>query len=77
MEYMPPTGRLYKVQAINYWTVVMKPEGTLSRSWNLYGEQRALGKCLRWCWEQATKMGAGECPWQWVKDIGDWRSWTR
>jgi hypothetical protein len=75
-QYLPPgsPARIWKDLAwCDRWQVKYAPYGTLSRSFQLYGEMNALARCLNWAWHFHTLTNPGQvCPYGWVLEA-DWR----
>ncbi|MAC17906.1 MAG: hypothetical protein CMC97_06380 [Flavobacteriales bacterium] len=70
--FIAPTARLYKAVESNRWKVWYPGRKGISRSWLLYGEILALGKCTAWTWHCHEEATGEECPHEWIKKI-DWR----
>ena len=75
-KYLPPasSARLWKDMVwCDRWLVKYTPYGTLSRSFQLYGEINALARCLNWVWHHHGLTNPGVvCPYPWVLEA-DWK----
>jgi hypothetical protein len=75
-QYLPPASpaRLWKDMVwCDRWLVKYAPYGTLSRSFQLYGEVNALARCLNWVWYHHGLTNPGvQCPFPWVLEA-DWK----
>lgn len=74
--YLPPSSsaRLWKDTVwCDRWLVKYTPYGTLTRSFQLYGEINALARCLNWVWHHHGLTSPGVvCPYPWVLEA-DWK----
>ena len=61
-DIAPPRAHITKDRNENRWRVALKPFGTISRSWQLHGEENALKMVARqlWLWHQSATGEA--CP---------------
>lgn len=66
--FLPPGGRLSKDAPNSRWLVVMRPHGTISRSWPCWGEVESLAKVCKWAWEHHTRLEGGACPHDWIQE---------
>lgn len=72
-RFVPPFAKVWKDMRENRWVVRLKPYGSLSRSWTVYGEIGAFGRCAAWSWHMNGMGGQGACPFPWVQEH-EWRS---
>ena len=64
--FCPEGCKLYKSVWDNRWEISVPLHGMISRSWILYGEKKALAKCLAWAWHVTEKAGGKPCPFEWI-----------
>lgn len=60
----PPGCHISKDGANQRWLGCMRPHGTISRSWPLYGERVALSLVLSSLWTWHRQLTGAECPWE-------------
>lgn len=73
LRYLPEGAKVWKDQRENRWVIRYPPFGAISRSWTVYGEVGAFGRCAAWAWAMHSQSGQGNCPFPWVSRL-DWRS---
>lgn len=71
--YVPGGAKVWKDGRENRWVVRYKPYGSISRSWTVYGEIGAFGRCAAWAWAMHVEAGLHPCPFPWVSKY-EWRS---
>ena len=64
MSLLPPRGRISQDAANNRWLGELRPHGTVSRSWPLYGESQALVLVASQLWAWHSAATGDDCPWQ-------------
>jgi hypothetical protein len=64
--FCPEGCKLYKSVWDNRWKISVPLHGMISRSWILYGEKKALAKCLAWAWHVTERAGGKPCPFEWI-----------
>ena len=70
-QWLPPVRCTLSKDLVNgRWLVSTSGLGTRSRSFQLYGERKALAMVLLFSWEVAAPWLGSGCPHQWILDEG-------
>lgn len=72
-SYLPDNAKVWKDGRENRWVIRFKPYGSISRSWTVYGEIGAFGRCAAWAWAQNEAAGLQPCPFPWLSQYS-WHS---
>lgn len=71
-SWLPPARRaLPKDLPDGRWLIVVSGPGSRSRSFQLYGERKALAMVLKFAWDGIGTLLGQSCPHQWILDEGE------
>ena len=62
--YFPFQARVFRDSWSMRWTAFWPGRGSISRSFQLYGEVGALTLCCRWAWELSATLHDQPCPFE-------------